>query len=230
MEDFLKRLRSKVTVALVGGSDLVKIAEQMGGHDGLMKNFDYVFAENGLVAFKAGEQIGQENLLHYKGEETLQKVINFALRYMSDLKLPAKRGTFIEFRSSMLNICPVGRSCSQAEREGFAAFDKENNVRQKFVEALYKEFPQSESGLVFAIGGQISIDVFPVGWDKTFCLKFIEKDGYKTMHFFGDKTSKGGNDHEIFADSRTIGHTVTGPEDTMKQLDKLYFNEQQTAS
>jgi hypothetical protein len=55
------------------------------------------------------------------------------------------------------------------------------------VEALYEQFP--EAGLKFAIGGQISIDVFPVGWDKTFCLQFLEKAGFKTIHFFGDKTA-----------------------------------------
>ena len=55
------------------------------------------------------------------------------------------------------------------------------------MEALYQNFP--EAGLKFAIGGQISIDVFPVGWDKTFCLQFLEKDGIKNIHFFGDKTS-----------------------------------------
>ena len=33
-EDFLKKLKSHVLVGLVGGSDLVKIAEQMGGDDG----------------------------------------------------------------------------------------------------------------------------------------------------------------------------------------------------
>jgi len=37
-------------------------------------------------------------------------------------------------------------------------------------------------------GGQISFDVFPVGWDKTYCLKHIEDEGFKTIHFFGDKT------------------------------------------
>ena len=37
-------------------------------------------------------------------------------------------------------------------------------------------------------GGQISFDVFPIGWDKTFCLQFVEKEGYKEIHFFGDKT------------------------------------------
>ena len=61
-------------------------------------------------------------------------------------------------------------------------------MREKFVEALRAEFP--DAGLVFAIGGQISIDVFPVGWDKRFCLPFLEKDGIKTIHFFGDKTAK----------------------------------------
>ena len=34
MEELLQKLRSKVKVALVGGSDLVKVAEQMGGDDG----------------------------------------------------------------------------------------------------------------------------------------------------------------------------------------------------
>ena len=32
---------------------------------------------------------------------------------------------------------------------------------------------------------------------------------------------QGGNDHEIFADPRTIGHTVTSPEDTIKQVTEI---------
>lgn len=58
------------------------------------------------------------------GEEKLQTFINFALRYMSDLKLPAKRGTFVEFRNGLINLCPVGRSCTQEERDQFEAYDK----------------------------------------------------------------------------------------------------------
>jgi phosphomannomutase len=45
--------------------------------------------------------------------------------------------------------------------------------------------------LTFAIGGQISIDVFPDGWDKRYCLKHVENEGFKEIHFFGDKTDKG---------------------------------------
>ncbi|KAK3602588.1 hypothetical protein CHS0354_020652 [Potamilus streckersoni] len=222
MAAFLKKLKMKVKVALVGGSDLVKIEEQMGGSD-VIKSFDYVFAENGLVAFKDGVQVGQQNLLKHMGEEKLQKVINFCLRYMSELTLPAKRGTFIEFRSSMINVCPVGRSCSQEERLQFAEYDEEHGLRKKFVEALYANFP--DGGLKFAIGGQISIDIFPVGWDKTYCLNYVERDNFKSIHFFGDKTEKGGNDHEIYEDHRTIGHTVTSPQDTMKQLTEIFFKE-----
>ena len=33
---------------------------------------------------------------------------------------------------------------------------------------------------------------------------------------------QGGNDYEIFADERTVGHTVANPEDTMAQLKKLF--------
>jgi Eukaryotic phosphomannomutase len=40
------------------------------------------------------------------------------------------------------------------------------------------------------VGGQISFDVFPTGWDKTYCLRHVEKEGYTTIHFFGDKTFK----------------------------------------
>ena len=37
MEDFIEKLKKKVTVGLVGGSDLVKILEQLGGDDKLTK-------------------------------------------------------------------------------------------------------------------------------------------------------------------------------------------------
>ena len=59
MQEFMDRLRQKVTVGLVGGSDLVKILEQLGGDDALHK-YDYVFSENGLVAHKNGQLIFQE--------------------------------------------------------------------------------------------------------------------------------------------------------------------------
>ena len=52
--------------------------------------------------------------------------------------------------------------------------------------------------------------------------KEISGVDYTTIHFFGDKTFKGGNDYEIFEDKRTTGHTVEKPEDTIKVLKELF--------
>ena len=45
------------------------------------------------------------------------------LRDPSPLPLPP-RGTFIEFRNGMLNVSPIGRSCSQEERIEFYELDQ----------------------------------------------------------------------------------------------------------
>lgn len=91
-----------------------------------------------------------QTILSYMGEEKLQTFINFALKCLSEIKLPAKRGNFIEFRTGLLNVCPVGRSCSQEERDAFGEYDKVHNIRGKLVESFKKEFP--DFGLTYVIG------------------------------------------------------------------------------
>lgn len=219
MHEFLKRLRQRVRVGVVGGSDLEKIKEQLGND--VVDKVDYVFAENGLVAYKDGKLVSVQNIQAYLGEDLLQDFINFSLNYMAKIKLPKKRGTFIEFRNGMLNISPVGRSCSQEERIEFFELDKKEHIRDKFVAVLREQF--AGKGLCFSIGGQISFDVFPDGWDKRYCLGIVEKDCYEKIHFFGDKTKPGGNDYEIYADPRTIGHEVSCPEDTVRICEELFL-------
>eukprot|EP00879_Flechtneria_rotunda_P010838 GHRR01011327.1.p1 GENE.GHRR01011327.1~~GHRR01011327.1.p1 ORF type:complete len:246 (+),score=69.74 GHRR01011327.1:115-852(+) len=218
--DFLQELKKYVKVGIVGGSDLFKIQEQLG--DNLLTAYDYVFSENGLVAHKAGEQIAVQSLKLHLGENKLKKFINFVLHHIADLDIPIKRGTFIEFRNGMLNVSPIGRNCSQQERDAFEVYDKTAGVRAKMVEVLTKEF--ADYSLTFSIGGQISFDVFPKGWDKTYCLRFVEGD-FDEIHFFGDKTFQGGNDYEIFSDDRTVGHTVSSPDDTQKQCTELFIKQ-----
>lgn len=65
-----------------------------------------------------------QTIQNHLGEELLQDLINFCLRYMALLRLPKKRGTFIEFRNGMLNISPIGRSCTLEERIEFSELDK----------------------------------------------------------------------------------------------------------
>jgi phosphomannomutase len=46
----------------------------------------------------------------------------------------------------------------------------------------------SDYGLTFSIGGMISFDAFPNGWDKTYALRHVEDEKFEEIHFFGDKT------------------------------------------
>ncbi|RXI08025.1 hypothetical protein DVH24_014591, partial [Malus domestica] len=218
MLEFMRELRKIVTVGIVGGSDLSKITEQLGKT--VIDDHDYVFSENGLVAHKDRTLIGTQSLKTYLGEDKLKEFINFTLHYIADLDIPIKRGTFIEFRSGMLNVSPIGRNCSQEERDEFERYDKVQNIRPKMVSVLREKF--GHLNLTFSIGGQISFDVFPHGWDKTYCLRYL--DDFQEIHFFGDKTYKGGNDHEIYESERTVGHTVTSPEDTIKQCTALFLS------
>lgn len=141
-----------VAVGVVGGSDLHKICEQLGSNGMQLgsipygctvwwshhitpcippapNEYDYMFSENGLVAHKAGDLIHMQSLKTHLGEDKLKKLINFVLHYIADLDIPIKRGTFIEFRNGMINVSPIGRNCSQEERDAFEEYDLKTGVR-----------------------------------------------------------------------------------------------------
>ncbi|KAF8199126.1 phosphomannomutase [Pholiota molesta] len=187
----LRALRKKVVIGFVGGSDLVKITEQLQtGQMNILDEWDYGFAENGLTAFKLV-------IIGFLGEERYKPLVNFILHYIADLDLPIKRGTFIEFRKGMVNVSPLA--------------------------VTQREIPRLPSHLFH--WGKISFDIFPNGWDKTFALGRVADENFEEIHFFGDKTYKGGNDYEIYADPRTIGHSVKNPEHTMQILKELFFKD-----
>ncbi|KAF9447511.1 phosphomannomutase [Macrolepiota fuliginosa MF-IS2] len=218
----LRQLRKQVVIGFVGGSDLVKISEQLKtpGSE-VIDDFDYAFAENGLTAYKCGQQLPSQSFIQFIGEDRYKTLVNFILHYIADMDIPIKRGTFVEFRRGMINVSPIGRNATIEERNEFERVDKQNGYRTKFVQVLKEKFP--DYGLMFSIGGQISFDVFPNGWDKTYALGRVEDEGFDEIHFFGDKTYPGGNDYEIFADSRTIGHTVMSPPDTIRAIKELFL-------
>lgn len=194
--------------------------------------FDFCFSENGLTAYRMAVPLASTSFIEWIGEDQYKKLSRWILHYIADLDTPVKRGTFIEFRNGMINVSPVGRNATKTERDEYEKFDLEHKVRATMIEELKKAFPELE--MEYSIGGQISFDVFPKGWDKTYCLRHVEAEAqreggvkFDTIHFFGDKTFKGGNDWEIYEDKRTIGHAVEKPEDTMKILKELFPQVQQ---
>ncbi|KAF8573752.1 putative phosphomannomutase [Ramaria rubella] len=222
MQEVLRELRKKMAIGFLGGSNLPKIVEQLGANGANpMEEFDYGFAENGLTAYKLGKELQSQSFIEHLGEDRYKTLVNFVLHYIADMDIPIKRGTFVEYRNGMVNVSPLGRNASVQERNEFEAYDKKHQLRAAFVRTLQEKFPSYD--LTYSIGGQISFDVFPRGWDKTYALRHVENEGFEEIHFFGDKTYKGGNDYEIFSDSRTIGHSVSSPEDTIRIIKELFF-------
>ena len=86
---FLNKLKQKVTVGIVGGSDLIKQKEQMG--DDIVDLADYSFSENGLVAYQQGKLLGITSIQKHLGEENIKKIVNWTLHYVADLDIPVKR-------------------------------------------------------------------------------------------------------------------------------------------
>ena len=90
--DLLRRLRETCVTGVVGGSDLKKIREQLQvTPTDFTQQFDYVFAENGLTAFRLGKPIASQSFITWLGEERYQKLVKFCLKYIANLDIPVMR-------------------------------------------------------------------------------------------------------------------------------------------
>ena len=95
MKAFLQELRKTISIGVVGGSDFVKQQEQIG--EDSLSNFDYSFAENGLVAYKNDELIAKASFAQKIGEDELQKLINWCrLSVKNELQLGVVAATGVE--------------------------------------------------------------------------------------------------------------------------------------
>ncbi len=88
MMEFMIALSKKITVGIVGGSDLPKQEEQLG--EGIASIFPYNFSQNGLVAYKNGELQEVQTIAKFLGEDNVKKIVNWVLKYVAELELPIK--------------------------------------------------------------------------------------------------------------------------------------------
>ena len=220
MIDFLtdvKKNNPNIDLASVGGAEFLQAKYQIGKVTSIFK---LICTENGVSTYDSNLNIyDSKNIKDYLTEEQIQEMINFGLNYIADLKIPIKRGSFIQFRASTINFSPIGRDCSHEDREKFVIFNKEHHILEKFKEEFDKRF-EKKYNVSVVIGGQISFDLFPTGWDKRYCLRFF-KD-YDNIIFFGDKTIPGGNDYQIATcDDITKGIHVNSPDDTKVKVNEI---------
>lgn len=88
MMEFMKNLSKKITVGIVGGSDLPKQEEQLG--KGVVELFPYNFSQNGLVAYKAGKLLEIQTIAKFLGEDNVKRIVNWVMKYLADVDIPVK--------------------------------------------------------------------------------------------------------------------------------------------
>lgn len=219
MKDKLKEIynNKKYEMCIVGGGDYNHIINQIGIETS--KFFTFIFSENGLVTYKNNKLFHKNNIRNKMGEDLIKRVINYTLKYIANLNIPFKRGSFIRFRNGMLYITPIGGDCNKEEREYFDTYDKIHNIRGKMIKDLLKEFGKNNIDVL--LGGQIGIGLHPKGWDKSYILKFINIYDYESINFYGDRCTQIGNDYPLYSHKNINGFFVKSPKHTLELLNKL---------
>tara|TARA_Y100000592_G_C5413964_1_gene289620 strand:- start:44 stop:805 length:762 start_codon:yes stop_codon:yes gene_type:complete len=187
---FFKEFVSKHEVYLASGSDLDKIKSQLP--ESILKSVNGVFTCMGNCFYQYGMKIYQNDFAEPSGlrDDLREKLLSS--------KYPKRRGNHVEERVGMINFSVVGRNASQEDREDYALFDKEQSERRLFASVLNTKY---EDKIIAVVGGEISIDIFNPGKDKSQVLTYLESNDMicpnTVVKFFGDRTEPGGNDFAL---------------------------------
>jgi hypothetical protein len=79
MLQLLSELRHKVAIGFVGGSNLVKQQEQLGGNVDVTTLFDFCFSENGLTAYRLGQPLASTSFIGWIGEEKYKGLVKWCV-------------------------------------------------------------------------------------------------------------------------------------------------------
>ena len=194
-------------IFLVTGSDKEKTIEQVGKQIWLA--VDGCYQNSGNQLYQHGKLIKESNWAASGGLKS--SITN----HIKSSCWNGTAGCNIEHRIGMLNFCTIGRECTQEQREYYYEWDQQWKERKFIVEQLSNDYPDID----FAIGGRISIDVYPKGRDKSQVLEDMEGE----VFFVGDNCGEGGNDHPIHS-KLDIFHSfwVKDYKETMRMLEESY--------
>ena len=228
----LQDLMKISNVGIVTGSGYEYVKEQC--HDLLLgtkinkKNLS-ILPCNGTQRYIYGSrgwnQVYSVSMKNQIGEEKYRKIITEILKIQSKLvkkhkELPVS-GTFMQYRKSLLNWCPMGRDHQLKDRENFIKLDEKESLRKKSIQKLVKKINLKNDNLSFALGGECSVDIYPKGWDKTYALTHFEH--YETIYFVGDRCKKGGNDYHLYKKlkEKNRAFKTKNPENTIEIINNL---------
>ena len=194
---FFDKWSEKNKYYLVTGSDLPKMEEQVP--------LAYLERAEGLFTC-CGNQFWREgNTKQWKTDWKLiynnkfnppKDLIESLERKVLKSEYPNRYGNHIEDRGSMVNFSVVGRDCTQEQREDYFEWDKAMGERNIMCMEIKGTYP----GVDAVVGGQISIDIYPKGMDKSQVLNVIEQERLVPPNeyiFIGDGIENGGNDYPL---------------------------------
>ena len=176
------------TFYLVTGSDIDKTKEQVPW---------YILERAQAVFTCCGNEMWRDDELIYDNKFKVTKKLNKLLgTILSNSIYPHRYGNHIEDRGSMVNFSIVGRDCTQEQRDEYFKYDNEKGERKIIANAIKEKFPDLDA----VIGGQISIDIYPKGNDKSQILDIIEQERLVQPDeyiFIGDGIDNKGNDYPL---------------------------------
>ena len=197
-EDFLEFFNGwskRNSFWLVSGSDLDKMKEQVPEY--ILERAEGIFTCGGNQMWREGSsrQWPTEWLLKYENKFTPPQNL---LTYLGDRvrmsETPIMATKHIEDRGSMLNFSVVGRDCSLEERAKYFEWDKQVREREIIANEVKRRWPELDA----VIGGQISIDIAPIGNDKSQVIgKIMDYQPNREYIFIGDMTIECGNDYPL---------------------------------
>ena len=223
-QDELAHQRPSVEIGVVTGSDLVYVKEQMKP----LFEKDYDLAKqihwmpcNGTKYYKfdgSWEMLHSVDMRAHLGEEPFKNIMqNLCAQqeHISSNRVPLT-GHFINYRGSMINWCPIGRNANEEDRRVFEEMDKSfasGGMRKNYLLRLKRNM--SFSKVTCKLGGDTSFDIYPNGWDKTYCLKYFED---YNKYFIGDRCYPDGNDYEIFKKLKPYSWNTKSTHQTMQLI------------
>lgn len=180
-KDFMLDFTRMHTCYICTGSDRQKTIEQIG--EDLTNQFTLAFHCSGNLIYKNSIEI-YKNLWALTTAE-----MEFLQQALDNTYYKEKTGNHIEERLGTVNFSIVGRNASHEQRQRYVKWDNETQARSIIAEQFNNLFEESQA----VVGGEISIDIFKKGCDKSQIKKYIEGETI----YFGDRCYPGGNDYSI---------------------------------
>jgi len=178
----------------------------------------WLFAENGLMT---GDGTIHDSFDHAVGKEDQQHVIDLCLHWIANTRLPFKRDHVIELGVAIMHVTPIGWQCSAAERDRFSRLDSTHGFRLKLLRHLRAD-KQFAAALQCCMDNHIGIDIYPAGFDKTYCWRHIAAADmqYNRIYYINSGQARSSGAHLVGSPSNIQALESSGPQHTLQLIDQ----------